>query len=146
MNLFLLVTKGPTAWRDTLAVEDAIKHRSGSLLAAAVTGLVVFIVNFLQGTPYAHWVDFITPAMATQVGLLVAGVCVTWGHWATGAVLAGAAGGVSATVARPAGDGAAGRLASPAAPVGGVATDAGQSDQVRPGRAEAAGPTGDFMP
>lgn len=80
---FTLIPAAFDALRKGSAVEDAVKHRSASALGAALGLLLVSLVNLAKGLGYAQYVSFITPDVATQLGLAVAGACVAWGHWAT---------------------------------------------------------------
>jgi hypothetical protein len=145
MNLSL-IPAGLDCLRKGDAVADAVKHRNASALGAALGLLLVALVHIAGALGYAQYVSFITPDMATQLGLLVAGACVAWGHWATtpdnGILPAKPAGVDAAPVAGPAGDGATVGVTPPAAPVGGEQPNPGPANQVRPDADPAQAPGG----
>jgi hypothetical protein len=143
MNLSL-IPAGLDCLRKGGAVADAVKHRNASALGAALGLLLVALVHIAGALGYAQYVSFITPDMATQLGLLVAGACVAWGHWATtpdngilpakpvdAALVAGSDRVGTALADTP-----------PAAPVGGEQPNPGPANQVRPDADPAQAPGG----
>jgi hypothetical protein len=115
------------------AVADAVKHRNATDLGKFVGLLIVAVVQLVQGTSYAQYVSFVTPEMATSIGLFVAGACVAWGRWATspdnGVLPARPVD--AAPVAGPDRNGTAVGVEPPAAPVASQPADAGAPDPVR---------------
>jgi hypothetical protein len=127
MMNFTLVPKVLTGYRDAMAIEDAIKHRDAAHLGGQVCAALLFVLGLLKGSRYAHYVDWITPEVATQIGAVLAAGAASlfgWGHFAGGAI-------VNAAVAGPAGDAPAGKQGSLDAQVGGQPAVAGAADQVR---------------
>lgn len=80
MNLSI-IPSAFDALRKGEAVADAVQHRNATALGTALGLLLVALVNIAKGLGYD--LSFITPDMATQLGLLVAGACTAWGHFAT---------------------------------------------------------------
>jgi hypothetical protein len=119
------------------------KDRNFTALGGAIGVLIVAAVHFARSFGYALPFD-IDQDTANRIGIGVAALCSLL-H--VGAPAAGNAAGVdAAAVARPTGDRDARGIASPAAPVGGVAAVTRAPDPVRDRFPKADGPGADVMP